>query len=143
MASEQSETRTEYERLKHDIQDCPECSLYEAAGEISDELLCPEHREEVKNQPLSTRNFDEAYIEAMNTVESNAQQRQENEALAVLAILVSASLGGLVAVYLSRYFSGWPAQVAAGGFIWVLLSVLLTVVSITSLKGFGVIEDAN
>lgn len=123
------------ERLKREIQDCPECSLYESDGPVTADLLCDEHRQEVKDQPHTARNFGDAYIEARNTVGNSAQQREQDEVIGVLGVLVGGSVGGLAAVYFSRYFAGWPAQVAAGGFIWVLLSVVFTAVSIRLLDG--------
>lgn len=39
-------------------------------------------------------------------------------------LVVPLILAGLAAVYLSRYFTSWPAQLAGGIFLWMLLTLL-------------------
>jgi len=136
------QSRTEYERLEDDIRDCPDCSLYSAheRGEpLSDDLLCADHNQKLEElKPLTPRDLGEIGI---RDVGKQVQQQRDNKAVAFVTTLVSVCLGGLGGVYLSRYFAGWPAQVAGGTFIWGLLSLAVFLAISSALQDAGVIEN--
>lgn len=129
-----SNRQDEHERIRDDVEDCPNCDVFESP----DGELCDEHERELDELTPMYWSTPKTLQTSMPT--DGLQQRRQNRTAVAVAIVLGVSLGGLSAVYLSRYFSGWPAKVAGGAFIWVLLSITLVVAIVAALEQRGVVE---
>lgn len=136
----ESETPIKKDGLKDAIKSCPDCSLYESDGPLTTDLVCEEHMQDIESiHPHTVAEIQENF---RTRAEHNIEQRRNNRAAIATALFASICIGGLSAIYLSRYFTGWGGQILGGAFIWGLLSLVLFLVLGTGLRFAGVVKDA-
>lgn len=60
---------------------------------------------------------------------------------AMVVFVVSSGVGGAAAVYASRFFGSWPAQLAGGVFLWVVFTLFIFLFVAAILHHYGVFDN--